>query len=61
MFSDEFFGESAALRKCIELAMQVMETEVNVLIIGESGSGKELFAQAIHSGSKRKKRPFRHH
>jgi len=52
------FGESAALRKCIELAMQVMETEVNVLIIGESGSGKELFAQAIHSGSKRKNGPF---
>jgi len=52
------YGESPALRKCIELAMQVMETEVNVLIIGESGSGKELFAQAIHSGSKRKNGPF---
>ncbi|MBC8523783.1 MAG: sigma-54-dependent Fis family transcriptional regulator [Chlorobium phaeobacteroides] len=52
------YGESPALRKCIGLAMQVMETEVNVLIIGESGSGKELFAQAIHSGSKRKNGPF---
>lgn len=52
------YGESPALKKCIEQAMQVMETELNVLLIGDSGTGKELFAQAIHSGSKRKNGPF---
>jgi DNA-binding NtrC family response regulator len=52
------YGKSTAIKKCIEEAMQVMETDVNVLINGESGTGKELFAQAIHNGSRRKKGPF---
>jgi DNA-binding NtrC family response regulator len=52
------YGNSYSIKKCIEQAMQVMETDINVLINGESGTGKELFAQAIHNGSKRKNGPF---
>ncbi len=51
-------GSSPVVKRCVEQAMQVMETDMNVLINGESGTGKELFAQAIHNGSKRRQGPF---
>lgn len=51
-------GKSPAIKQTMEQVIQVMETDLNVLILGESGSGKELFAEAIHYGSKRKNGPF---
>lgn len=41
-----------------ELAQKVAPTDANVLIYGETGTGKELFVQAIHEASKRKNKPF---
>ncbi len=51
-------GRSTALRSAIDLSQKVSVTDATVLITGESGVGKELFAQAIHKGSKRADRPF---
>jgi DNA-binding NtrC family response regulator len=51
-------GRSRALSDMLETILQVAPTEVSVLIEGESGSGKELTAQAIHLMSKRRQRPF---
>jgi len=42
----------------IMMAQRVSESEASVMIIGESGTGKDLFAQAIHRGSNRKDAPF---
>ncbi|MBV9129690.1 MAG: sigma 54-interacting transcriptional regulator [Verrucomicrobia bacterium] len=51
-----FIGESAALRKVLELIDLVARVDASVLIIGESGTGKELVARAIHERSKRRDR-----
>lgn len=45
-------------RQTKELAQKVAPTDANVLIYGETGTGKELFVQAIHEASKRKNKPF---
>jgi len=42
----------------IHLAKKVAQTEATVLLLGETGTGKEVFAQAIHHGSKRSGKPF---
>lgn len=55
---DDIIGESCALLRAKELAKQCAQSEAPVLILGESGSGKELFAHAIHSASERWKHPF---
>lgn len=47
-------GNDSKLRNAIERAMQVAPIELSVLIIGESGSGKEFFPQIIHTNSSRK-------
>ena len=47
-------GESESIRKCIKLVNQVAPTDANVLIQGETGTGKELFAKAVHDASNRK-------
>ncbi|MCC7132650.1 MAG: sigma 54-interacting transcriptional regulator [Gemmatimonadales bacterium] len=47
-------GESAALRERIALAYRVAGTRLPVLLVGETGTGKELFAQEIHRWSRRK-------
>jgi DNA-binding NtrC family response regulator len=46
-------GGSAALREAIEAARRVAPTDATVLIVGETGTGKELFARAIHAASPR--------
>ena len=46
-------GESAAMRRLYRVLQQVAPTELNVLITGETGTGKELVARAIHQGSAR--------
>lgn len=51
-------GASPALTYAIDVAMQVANTDLSVLIFGESGAGKEVFSQIIHSLSARKHNPF---
>ena len=51
-------GESKAIAEVKELATKVAQTDTTVLLLGETGTGKEVFAQAIHEGSKRSLKPF---
>jgi len=46
-------GDSPALNACLELVAQAAACTANVLIVGETGTGKELFARAIHDNSER--------
>ncbi|MCB2377020.1 sigma-54 dependent transcriptional regulator [Hymenobacter sp. BT635] len=55
---ETMIGESAALRASQHLARQVAATDSTVLLEGPTGSGKELFAQAIHQASPRRSKPF---
>lgn len=55
---DEIVGESAALHGMLQLLDRVTASDVPVLIAGESGSGKELVARAIHRNGPRKDQPF---
>ncbi len=50
------YGQSAALRKVIDLATKVARTDASVFITGESGTGKEVIAQYIHLHSRRSSR-----
>jgi DNA-binding NtrC family response regulator len=54
----EIFAESAHMREALTLAKRVAATDVNVLITGESGSGKDILALFIHSESRRAAQPF---
>src|SRR5471030_700836 len=51
-------GNSPALNYALNTAVQVSNTDLSVLIVGESGVGKEVFAHIIHSLSPRKHNPF---
>lgn len=51
-------GDSRAIQRCRETALKFAHSRATVLITGSSGSGKELFASAIHNASPRKKGPF---
>ncbi|WP_136808195.1 sigma-54-dependent transcriptional regulator [Desulfosediminicola flagellatus] len=55
---DEIVGESKALHLCLDQVAHCAETDSGVLITGETGTGKELFARAIHVNSSRNKHPF---
>jgi len=55
---EEIVGTSAALRRVQEQVELVAVTDANVLILGETGTGKELVARAIHRVSPRRKLPF---
>jgi PAS domain S-box-containing protein len=55
---DEILGGSRALRSALRSVEQVAGTDATVLILGETGTGKELFARAIHNRSARKDRPL---
>jgi PAS domain S-box-containing protein len=54
----DVIGQSKALRKAMREVHQVAPTETSVLIQGETGTGKELIARAIHSASHRKDKPL---
>lgn len=54
----EIIGNSGPLSKVIETVKQVAPTRATVLLTGETGTGKELFAQAIHQNSERSRAPF---
>lgn len=55
---EEIVGDSNLVRKIFDKMEQVASTDATVLIIGETGTGKELIARAIHSRSKRKNKPL---
>jgi len=55
---EEMVGNSAALRRILRQVEVVAPTDANVLILGETGTGKELVARAIHRLSHRKNLPF---
>jgi len=55
---ENIIAESPAMRKCCEMIERVAATDATVLIQGDSGTGKELVAKAIHAYSKRKKEAF---
>jgi len=55
---DNILGESPLLKKAIELAKKVSETDATVLLLGNTGTGKEIFAHAIHNNSKRACKSF---
>ncbi|MEK6480812.1 sigma-54 dependent transcriptional regulator [Catalinimonas sp. 4WD22] len=54
----KIIGKSRPLKKMIELAKKVAVTDTTVLLLGETGTGKELLAEAIHLSSRRRKGPF---
>jgi formate hydrogenlyase transcriptional activator len=54
----DIVGQSAAMKKVLSQAEQVAQTDSTVLLLGETGTGKELLARAIHSMSSRKDRPL---
>lgn len=51
-------GNSARLRECLDLVAQAATSDSSVLITGETGTGKELFARAVHQNSNRSKKNF---
>ncbi|MCS7164133.1 MAG: sigma-54 dependent transcriptional regulator [Thermodesulfovibrio sp.] len=51
-------GESPEIKLLFEKIKKIANTPTNVLLLGETGTGKELFARAIHESSYRKKKPF---
>ncbi len=55
---DEILGQSTALKRVLEDIEQVAVTDATVLILGETGTGKELIARAIHGASRRRDKPL---
>lgn len=55
---DDIIGQSSELNYTLRLAEIASKSDSNVLLLGESGVGKEMFAQAIHNASKRCGEPF---
>lgn len=55
---DKILGTSKQIREAVELARKVAVTDATVLLLGETGTGKEVFAQSIHQAGKRRDKPF---
>ncbi len=55
---EDILGSSPAIKEAIKVAKRIAPTDANVLLLGETGTGKEVFANAIYSGSKRSKNSF---
>jgi len=54
----DMLGNSAAIRRVLEMVERLRESEATVLVTGESGTGKELASRAIHASSARAEGPF---
>jgi two-component system NtrC family response regulator len=54
----EIIGNSPQMKRCLELMAQAAQSDANVVITGETGTGKELFAWAIHNNSARAEKNF---
>ena len=55
---EEILGQSPSLLRVLHAVQQVAETDATVLILGETGTGKELIARAIHAASRRRAKAF---
>jgi DNA-binding NtrC family response regulator len=55
---DSIIGESEAIRKAVSLAKKVAPGDTSILLTGETGTGKEVFAQSIHHASLRRHKSF---
>ncbi|RKO65229.1 AAA family ATPase [Campylobacter sp. P255] len=56
--NQDFYGNSKALEACLGLATRAAKTDASVVLFGESGVGKEVFANFVHKNSKRAQKPF---
>jgi DNA-binding NtrC family response regulator len=57
-FENTIIGQSGAIKKTFNLLQKAVNTNINVSITGETGTGKEVYAKAIHFNSDRTKKPF---
>lgn len=57
-FESSIIGQSAAIKQTFKVMEKACKTNINVSITGETGTGKEVVAKAIHFNSERKKKPF---
>lgn len=55
---DDMVAESATMQEVVAAARKLAKSDIDILIFGETGTGKEMLAQAIHSASGRHSRPF---
>ncbi|MCE5336406.1 MAG: sigma-54 dependent transcriptional regulator, partial [Desulfobacteraceae bacterium] len=55
---DRIIGDSPAMQRCLDWSANAAKSDVNVLLTGETGTGKEVFARMIHENSARASRPF---
>ena len=58
LFRNTIIGESQAVRAVYALMEKALDTSITVVVSGETGTGKELVAKAIHYNSRRKNKPF---
>lgn len=57
-FASSIIGQSPAIKKTFTLVEKALHSNINISITGETGTGKEVYAKAIHYNSDRKKKPF---
>ncbi len=55
---DDIIGRDAEMRQLLRYAQSAAQGDANVLLLGESGTGKDMFAQAIHNAGRRSNGPF---
>jgi len=55
---DDIIGQSRGMQKVFDLIREVAQSDSSILIVGETGTGKELIAKAIHAKSRRAQHPF---
>jgi len=57
-FAETIIGQSTAIKSTFNLVQKAIDSQINVSISGETGTGKEVYAKAIHFNSSRKRMPF---